>query len=89
MPGSIAPVAVLHDHGRVFDHLTAKEVLFLIEVHLDQQPRVEQPVIVAGQVAGLISHQILDLFTSRIGVLRAEHPKAAVGGQRHADHPDP
>src|ERR1700733_5236844 len=88
MPGSIAPVTVLHDHGRVLDHLTAEEVLFGIEPHLDQQPRVEQPVIVVRQVTGLIPGQVTNLLTSRVRVLRAEHTKAAVLGQRHADHPN-
>src|ERR1017187_230275 len=88
MPGSIAPVTVLHDHGRVLNHLTAEEVLIGIEVHLDQQPRVEQPVIVVRQVTGLIAGQVTNLLTSPVRVLRAEHAKAAVIGQRHADHPD-
>src|SRR5580693_4591135 len=88
MPGSIAPVTVLHDHGRVLDHLTAEEVLFGIEVHLDQQPRVEQPVIVVRQVTGLIAGQVTNLLASRVRVLRAEHAKAAVIGQRYTDHAD-
>jgi hypothetical protein len=41
MPGSITPVRVLHDLGRVVEHFTAEEVLSGIEVHLDQQPRIE------------------------------------------------
>lgn len=45
VPGSVTPVVVLHDHGRILDDLATKEAILVVEVQLDQGERVEQPVV--------------------------------------------
>src|SRR5829696_1151296 len=88
MPGRITPVVVLHDHGWVFDDLAALEVLVVIEMHPHQLGRVEQPVVVVRQVGYVMTCQVADVLTGRVGVLRAEDTEAAVVGERQRDHTD-
>lgn len=45
-PGSVTPVVVLHDHGRILDSLAADEPVFVVEMQPDQDARVEQLVVV-------------------------------------------
>jgi hypothetical protein len=64
MPGRITPVVVLHNLGRILDDLTTKEAVFVAEVHPNQLARVEQPVIMMGQLGLLrfVASDVTDIF---------------------------
>lgn len=88
MPGGVTPVIVLHDLAGALDNLTAEEDVLVIEVHAQQQSRIEQPVVVIGQLErpGLAAVQVTDVLTRAIGKLGAPDPEAAIVGERKAHH---
>ena len=45
VPCSVTPVVVLHNHGRILDHLATEEAILAVEMQLDQGARIEQPVV--------------------------------------------
>jgi hypothetical protein len=85
----IAPVVVLHDLAGAFDDLAAKEGVGVIKVHPDQLARVEQPVVVIGELSGVrpVARQVADVLARPVGELSTPHAEAAVVGERQADHP--
>jgi hypothetical protein len=80
----------LDDFSRIIDDFSTQERIVVIEVHLDEPRRIEQPVIVVRQAEGvsLVPYQIADILASTVGELGAPDPEATVVVQRQAHYPD-
>src|SRR5438034_1947792 len=78
VPGSVTPIVVINDDGRIVYDLTAQEAVRVVEVHPHQLARVEQPVVVVRQTLrlGLITGEVADVLACPVGELRTPHAEA-------------
>lgn len=76
MVSNIPPVVVLYNLGGILDDLATLESVFLSEVHPNQFARVEQPVIVIGQISlrGNVARKVTDILARIACALSSPEP---------------